>query len=231
LDLHKYGFAPKGVSLLLFADAAYRMGTYFAFSAWPGYPVVNTTLQSTKSAGPMAAAWAMAQALGDSGYRTAVRDARAATLRIVAAIDQIPGIGVVARPDTTLIAIAAGPDRSVDPFRLADAMRARGWSLQPQPSCADLPRTLHLTVQPVSLATVGQFTADLAAAADEVRDMPWIDASQDLEGAFANLPDLTSGNGLPDEMAGVHALIDALPPEVRDPALLAIFSTLFTARR
>jgi len=231
LDLHKYGFAPKGVSLLLFADAAYRMGTYFAFSAWPGYPVVNTTLQSTKSAGPMAAAWAMAQALGDSGYRTAVRDARAATLRIVAAIDQIPGIGVVARPDTTLIAIAAGPDRSVDPFRLADAMRARGWSLQPQPSCADLPRTLHLTVQPVSLATVGQFTADLAAAANEVRDMPWIDVSQDLEGALANLPDLTSGNGLPDEMAGVHALIDALPPEVRDPALLAIFSTLFTARR
>ena len=231
LDLHKYGFTPKGVSLLLFRDAAYRLGTYFAFSAWPGYPVVNTTLQSTKSAGPMAAAWAMAQALGDDGYRRAVSDAREATLRITAAIQGIPGIRVVAEPDTTLIAIAADSTQSVDPFRLADAMRRRGWSLQPQPSLGDLPRTLHLTVQPVSLGTVDTFTADLIEASDEVRGLPWIDVSADLEAAFANLPDLTSGAALPEEMAGVHALIDALPPEVRDPALMAIFSALFTARR
>ena len=231
LDLHKYGFAPKGVSLLLFRDAAYRMGTYFAFSAWPGYPVVNTTLQSTKSAGPMAAAWAMAQVLGHDGYRTAVRDAREATLLLAAAIRDIEGLRVVGDPDATLIAIAGEGDDPIDPFRLADAMRRRGWSLQPQPSCADLPRTLHLTVQPVSLRTADAFTADLIAAADEVRGLPWIDVSDDLEGAFANLPDLTSGEGLPEEMAGVHALIDALPPEVRDPALSAIFSALFTARR
>lgn len=231
LDLHKYGFAPKGVSLLLFRDAAYRQGTFFAFSSWPGYPVVNTTLQSTKSAGPMAAAWAMSRVLGDDGYRAAVRDAREATRLLSAAIDQIPGLRVLGRPDTTLIAIASEADQQVDPFRLADAMRRRGWSLQPQPSCADLPRTLHLTVQPVSLATVGEFTADLQAAADEVRGLPWIDVSSDLESAFANLPDLTSGEGLPEEMAGVHALIDALPPAVRDPALMAIFSALFTARR
>ena len=228
LDLHKYGFAPKGVSLLLFRDAAYRLGSYFAFSAWPGYPVVNTTLQSTKSAGPMAAAWAMAQALGDDGYRAAVRDARAATLRIAASIEGIPGLRLAAPPDATLIAIAGD---SVDPFRLADAMRRRGWSLQPQPSCGDLPRTLHLTVQPVSLATVDTFVADLASATEEVRDLPWIDVSDDLEAAFAGLPDLTSGAALPEEMAGVHALIDALPPDVRDPALMAIFSALFTARR
>lgn len=231
LDLHKYGFAPKGVSLLLFRDAAYRLGTYFAFSAWPGYPVVNTTLQSTKSAGPMAAAWAMSRVLGDDGYRSVVRDAREATVRLAAAIEEIPGLRVVGEPDTTLIAIGSEADRQIDPFRLADAMRRRGWSLQPQPSCADLPRTLHLTVQPVSLATVEEFTADLGAAADEVRGLEWIDVSSDLEGAFANLPDLTSGEGLPQEMAGVHALIDALPPEVRDPALMAIFSALFTARR
>ena len=231
LDLHKYGFAPKGVSLLLFRDAAYRLGTYFAFSAWPGYPVINTTLQSTKSAGPMAAAWAMSQALGDEGYRIAVRDAREATLLLSDAIRGIPGLRVVAEPDATLIAIAGDGDEPIDPFRLADAMRRRGWSLQPQPSCGDLPRTLHLTVQPVSLATVGSFTADLVAASDDVRGLTWIDVSDDLETAFANLPDLTSGEGLPDEMAGVHALIDALPPEVRDPALMAIFSALFTARR
>ena len=73
--------------------------------------------------------------------------------------------------------------------------------------------------------------ADLRAACDEVRGQPWIDVSSDLEAAFAALPDLTSGGPLPEEMAGVHALIDALPPEIRDPALSSIFAGLFTARR
>lgn len=231
LDLHKYGFSPKGASLLLFRDADVRSGTYYAFSAWPGYPVVNTTLQSTKSAGPMAAAWAVAHALGHEGFIDAVRRAREATRRIAAAVEGIPGLRIVGEPDSTLIALAGEGEEPVDPFRLADAMRARGWTLQPQPSLGDLPRTLHLTVQPVSLDSVEAFTRDLTEAAAEVRAFPWIDVSADLEAAFANLPDLTSGGPLPADMAGVHALIDALPPEIRDPALTAIFSTLFTARR
>jgi glutamate/tyrosine decarboxylase-like PLP-dependent enzyme len=230
-DLHKYGFSPKGASLLLFRDTDYRSGIYYAFSAWPGYPVVNTTLQSTKSAGPMAAAWAVAHALGHDGYIDAVRRAREATERIVEAVDDIPGLQVLGTPQTSLIALTGAEDPPVDPFRLADAMRRHGWTLQPQPSLDDLPRTVHLTVQPVSLDNIDVFIADLKASAEDVRGLPWIDVSADLEAAFANLPDLTSGGGLPDEMAPVHALIDALPPEVRNPALSAIFSALFTARR
>ena len=231
LDLHKYGFSPKGASLLLFRDADLRSGTYYAFSSWPGYPVVNTTLQSTKSAGPMAAAWAVGHALGHEGFIDAVRRAREATRRMALAVEGIPGLRIVGEPDSTLLAIAGEGVEPVDPFRLADAMRHRGWTLQPQPSLGDLPRTLHLTVQPVSLDSVDAFTRDLAEAAAEVRPLPWIDVSADLEAAFANLPDLTSGGPLPAEMAGVHALIDALPPEIRDPALTAIFSALFSAHR
>jgi glutamate/tyrosine decarboxylase-like PLP-dependent enzyme len=179
----------------------------------------------------MAAAWAVAQALGHDGFIDAVRRAREATHRIALTVESIPGIRVVASPDSTLIAIAGEGDDPIDPFRLADAMRRRGWILQPQPSLSDLPRTLHLTVQPVSLDSIDTFETDLRAACDEVRGLPWIDASSDLEAAFAALPDLTSGGPLPEEMAGVHALIDALPPEIRDPALSAIFAGLFTARR
>jgi glutamate/tyrosine decarboxylase-like PLP-dependent enzyme len=230
-DLHKYGFSPKGASLLLFRDADYRAGIYYAFSAWPGYPVVNTTLQSTKSAGPMAAGWAVAHALGHEGYTEALRRAREATERIVDSIDSIPGLRVLGTPETSLIALTGAGDAPVDPFRLADAMRARGWTLQPQPSLGDLPRTLHLTVQPVSLDSVDHFIADLQASAAEVSGLPWVDVSADIEAAFADLPDLTAGEGLPEAMASVHALIDALPPEIRDPALNAIFSALFTARR
>jgi hypothetical protein len=75
VDLHKYGYAPKGTSLLLFKDADYRLGTFFTYSSWPGYPVVNTTMQSTKSAGPPAAAWAVLRRIGDAGFERLVGDA------------------------------------------------------------------------------------------------------------------------------------------------------------
>lgn len=233
MDLHKYGFAPKGVSLLLMNDAEYRAGTYFAYSEWPGYPLINTTLQSTKSAGPMAAAWATLSVLGRDGLARAIAEAFTATEAIAAGIDGIPGLRVMGHPDATLIAIAADEDPAlrVDPFRLADAMRDRGWVLQPQPGMADLPRTVHLTVQPVSLATAEQFVADLESSAVEARALGWCRAPEDLAEAFAGLPDLTSGGALPPRMAQVHALIDALPPEVRDPALRAIVGAVFAPRR
>ena len=252
VDLHKYGYATKGTSLLLFSDTAYRQGAFFTYSAWPGYPVVNTTLQSTKSAGPMAAAWTVAQVLGDDGYATAARRAISATDRIAQAVAALPGLRVVGRPDSTLLALAADGDAAsggVDPFVLADRMRARGWFIQPQPSCQDLPRTVHLTVQPSSLDTVEDFVADLAAAAAECIGLPWaapdpalLEAAATLDATTldeATVADLLAFAGLapegtpslPDESAGVQALLEALRGPLRDRLLAGFFSQVFTAHR
>jgi sphinganine-1-phosphate aldolase len=250
VDLHKYGYAPKGVSLLLFSDPDYRIGSFFTYSAWPGYPVVNTTLQSTKSAGPMAAAWTVAKVLGDAGYAAAARDAVEATDRIVAAANEVPGLRVLASPDATLVALAAeGDDDPVDPFRLADRMRARGWFIQPQPACGDLPRNVHLTVQPSSLASVEEFISALVQAAEECRGLPpaaadpaLLGAASELDAATLDLPTVTgllefaglTGDGppgLPEEAADVQALLEALPPDLRDRLLAGFFSLLFQAVR
>jgi len=251
VDLHKYGYAPKGVSLLLFSDAEYRLGTFFTYSAWPGYPVVNTTLQSTKSAGPMAAAWTVACILGDAGYATAAHDAAAATDGIIVAICAIDGIRVVGAPDATLIAIAADETTAdaVDPFRLADRMRARGWFIQPQPALGSLPRTVHLTVQPSSLPQVGQFAKALAAAAEECRGLPPASADEGLLAAAGDLDtdtlDLATvagllefaglssegQPGLPEDSADIQALLEALPAALRDRLLAGFFSLLFTPSR
>jgi sphinganine-1-phosphate aldolase len=252
VDLHKYGYAPKGASLLLFSDTDYRLGAYFAYSRWPGYPVVNTTLQSTKSAGPMAAAWTVSRILGDAGYEEAARRAIEATDRIVAAVEATPGLRVVGAPDSTLVAVGADGDEDaggIDPFVLADRMKARDWLIQPQPACGDLPRTVHLTVQPSSLDTVEEFLVALAGAADECRRQPWAQADPGLLAAAAELEPTTldeetvnallafaglSGEGtgrLPDESAPVQALIEALSPELRDRLLSGFFSMLFTATR
>jgi glutamate/tyrosine decarboxylase-like PLP-dependent enzyme len=252
VDLHKYGYATKGTSLLLFSDTDYRLGSFFTYSSWPGYPVVNTTLQSTKSAGPMAAAWVVSQVLGDAGFADAVARAARATDRIVAAVGEIPGLRVLASPDATLVAIGADGDEAaggVDPFTLADRMRRRGWFIQPQPAVEGLPRNVHLTVQPTSIDTVDEFVAALAEAADECRGRPWATADRELAAAamlldpealdeatvaglleFAGLAG-DGGAGLPEDSAGIQALLETLPAPLRNRLLAGFFSLIFAGTR
>ena len=49
VDLHKYAYTPKGASLLLHRTPELRRPQYFAAANWPGYTMLNSTMQSTKS--------------------------------------------------------------------------------------------------------------------------------------------------------------------------------------
>ena len=126
VDLHKYAYTPKGVSLLLHRTPELRRGHFFASADWPGYTMLNTTLQSTKSGGPLAAAWAVVHAMGLDGYRELVARARAATLEVAGAVDGIEGLTLVVAPDSTLL--VRGAERGCDVFTVADEMRVRGGS-------------------------------------------------------------------------------------------------------
>ena len=78
-DVHKYGYAPKGASLVCYANTEDRSFQYFATADWTGYPVANPVMASTRSGGPIAAAWAVVQHLGTDGYRAATASAWSAT--------------------------------------------------------------------------------------------------------------------------------------------------------
>ena len=252
VDLHKYGYAPKGTSLLLFSDAEYRLNTFFTYSSWPGYPVVNTTMQSTKSAGPAAAAWAVLRRIGDAGFEQLVESAWLATQEIATGASEIAGLRVLGTPAATLIALAAdgGPEEGgVDPFVLADRMRGRGWFIQPQPAIGDLPRTAHLTVQAVNRANAAEFLDALRESAAEAAGMPWaqpdaglVEVAGQLDVDSLDLPtvlnllkfaglDVSEGPSLPEESAGIQALLESLPVDVRNRLLAGFFSAIFTANR
>ena len=66
MDLHKYGYAPKGASVIVYRDKQLRRHQLYACADWTGYAVINSTVQSTKSGGPLAAAWTLLHALGDA---------------------------------------------------------------------------------------------------------------------------------------------------------------------
>ncbi|MGY1803423.1 pyridoxal phosphate-dependent decarboxylase family protein [Blastococcus sp. SYSU D00922] len=250
VDLHKYGYAPKGVSVLLTADPELRQEHWFATAGWPGYPVVNPTLAGTRPAGAMAAAWAIHRWLGDDGYRALARQAHEATRALAAGIDALDGLRVVGDPVTTLVAVAQdGPD-GVDVLNLADEMTARGWLLQPQPPFAqpggDLPATLHLTVTGATAGRVDALLADLAEAARAASVLPPPVADPDLVAAAATIDPATltvaevdallevagvGGGRLPERMAPVHALVAALPRPVAERLLAGVLDLVYRPSR
>ncbi|WP_336645843.1 pyridoxal phosphate-dependent decarboxylase family protein [Microbacterium sp. USHLN186] len=177
-DLHKFGYAPKGVSVLLHRGRRRQRAQFFATTDWAGYPVVNPTLLGSRSASPLAAAWAITQHLGDSGYAGLTASIHRVAVAVTDAVAGIRGLRVLGDPVGPAIAVVADlgvpADQRVDPHRLADALMAYGWKIQHQPGLVQrdgtrLPHSAHLTLTPVLEQRVDEFTGALTAAADEVR--------------------------------------------------------------
>lgn len=243
VDLHKYAYTPKGVSILLHASSELRRPHLFASARWPGYTMLNTTTQSTKSGGPLAAAWAVVHRIGDDGYAELARHARAATLDLARAVSDLPALSLAAQPDSTLLAVTA--DETCDVFTIADELLTRGWYAQPQMSFGDLPATLHFSLSAATAESSAQIAADLAAATTAATEAGPIAPSEHLVAAassidpehldeetfagllkVAGLSDGAGGLALPERMASVNALLDALPPDLREALLVGVIDRL-----
>lgn len=247
VDLHKYAYTPKGVSLLLHRDPGLRRAQYFAAASWPGYTMLNSTMQSTKSGGPLAAAWAVTQAIGESGYVTLARQARAGALAVTGAVGRaweggIEHLRVVVEPDSTLVAVEA--DSACDVFTVADEMLARGWFVQPQMAYRSMPPTVHLTLSAATEPRLEEFlqalteSVEAAASAGPVQVDPGLaDAAAALDPAtlddaafdgLLQLAGLADGEGLalPERMAPVNALLNVAPAPLREALLIAFLDRL-----
>jgi glutamate/tyrosine decarboxylase-like PLP-dependent enzyme len=242
VDLHKYAYAPKGTSVLLHRTPALRRPQFFASAAWPGYTMLNTTMQSTKSGGPLAGAWAVVRTLGDDGYLRLTRKVLDGVDRLVAGIEGIDGLRVVVPPDSTLVALAA--DGSCDVFTITDAMTRAGWWVQPQLSFDGQPPTLHLSLSAATADHVEEFLTALGAATADARQkgpitvdpgiaefVGALDAAtlseEDFDGLLAAVGmSGADGVGLPESMAEINSLLDLAPPALREALLTAFLDRL-----
>jgi glutamate/tyrosine decarboxylase-like PLP-dependent enzyme len=243
VDLHKYGYAPKGTSVLLHRTAELRRPQFFASADWPGYTMLNSTMQSTKSGGPLAGAWAVVNSIGDDGYLELTRLVLEGVDRLVAGVDAIPQLSVVARPDSTLVAVAA--DDSCDVFTITDAMTRAGWYVQPQLSFQGGRPTIHLSLSAATAPLVGEFLDALQAAVagavakgpieighDMVTFVGALDPAglteEDFDGLLAAVGMGGAGPAaaLPESMAEINALLDLASPALREALLVAFLDRL-----
>ncbi|MFE7409479.1 pyridoxal phosphate-dependent decarboxylase family protein [Streptomyces laurentii] len=249
VDLHKYGYADKGASVVLYRDAELRRYQYFAHAGWPGYPVVNPTAQGTKSGGLLAQTWAVLRHLGEDGYTGLARQVAQAADALLPGLRAVEGVRVLGEPAGSLVAFTmTGPGGEPDlslVLHVADEMRERGWYLQPQLSFDGLPPNLHLTLTPATVDRVGALLADLADSLAAARALEPVVVDPGLRDLAAGLdPDMLTpeevagflafaglnsadGHGLPSRMAPVLALLDALPPRLKERLLAEFIGSLF----
>lgn len=165
-DTHKYGYAAKGTSAVLFRNAHLRHYSYFTLTDWPGGLYNSPTMAGSRPGALSAEAWAALLNMGEEGYLDATRrivETGRAIRKGIAAIPELRLLG-----DSLLV--AAFTSDAFDVYSLQDLLSARGWNL----TGLQLPPGIHLgmTLRTAQPGVADRFLSDLHAAVAELRANP-----------------------------------------------------------
>ena len=161
VDVHKLGYANKGVSALLLDDSQREVWHRYRFDDWPAGVYATAAISGSRSGGGVASAWAVMQHLGDSGYRRIVGEILASRQRFIEGLLAIPGITVRGELDGYLVVFGCD---TADIFAIDEAMQARGWLggriLEPP--------SIHLFLDRSHSGVVDEYLRDLGEVVREV---------------------------------------------------------------
>jgi glutamate/tyrosine decarboxylase-like PLP-dependent enzyme len=192
-DTHKYGYAAKGTSVVLYRDADLRHYQFYKTTEWPGGLYFSPTFAGSRPGALSAACWAAMVSLGEKGYRDAARRIIATAEKIKNGVAKIPELRIMGDP---LWVIAFGSE-DLDIYRVLDFMTHRGWSLNGlhKPSCVHICVTLRHALPGVA----ERFVIDLKAAVQHVKKNPGEKGSMaPVYGLAATFPDRTAVSDMLD---------------------------------
>ena len=166
VDLHKYGYASKGASLVLYRDSNLLQYQRYEFSDWPRGFYSTESFLGTRAAGPVASAWAVMNHLGFDGYLEGARIIRDTRKRLAAGIDSIEGLAVLKQSAPSSFLLYLSQDPALDINAVADGMTAKGWFVGRSVD----PSAVHMMLNPVHAPVVDRYLGDLEEVVAEVRE-------------------------------------------------------------
>lgn len=152
VDTHKYGFAPKGNSVLLYRNRSYRNHQYFIFPEWTGGVYASPSIAGSRSGALIAGCWVSLMSIGESGYVASCHQIMGAAKQFETAIREDPilsaNLEVIGNPQVSVVAFAS-KNVGIDTYDIADAMSAKGWHL----NALQDPAAIHVAfTRPTALA-------------------------------------------------------------------------------
>ncbi|XP_056386721.1 sphingosine-1-phosphate lyase 1 [Hyla sarda] len=136
-DTHKYGFAPKGSSVILYSHKDYRHYQFFVTSDWPGGLYASPSIAGSRPGGIVAACWATMMHMGEDGYVQATKNIISTARLIIKELQKMKEIFIFGNPEVSVIAIGS---EVFDIYRLSNSLTAKGWNL----NTLQFPPSIHI---------------------------------------------------------------------------------------
>ncbi|KAL8641732.1 MAG: hypothetical protein Q9228_001504 [Teloschistes exilis] len=166
-DTHKYGFAPKGNSTVLYRTAAMRKYQYFIFPEWSGGVYGSTSIAGSRPGALIAGCWASLMSVGENGYISACHSIVGTAKRLEAAIRENPSLKddlqVIGKP---LVSVVAFTSSTLNIYDIADSMSAKGWHL----NALQNPPAMHVAVTMPIVKVVDQLIEDLIVVVEDEKE-------------------------------------------------------------
>ncbi|KAA1471831.1 PLP-dependent transferase [Dentipellis sp. KUC8613] len=201
-DTHKYGFAPKGSSVLMYRSHELRQHQYYVNPAWTGGLYASPGFSGSRPGALIAGAWAAMQYMGEQGYIDSCRNIVGAAKRIERAIkDEIPELYVLGSPPASVVAFGSRvPELNV--LEIGDAMAKKGWHL----NAIQNPAAVHIACTRLTVPVVDTFIADLKDAVSTAKATP------SGKGTMVAIYGLGNSSAIGPRMVGTlaSAFLDAL---------------------
>jgi sphinganine-1-phosphate aldolase len=166
-DTHKYGFAPKGNSTVLYRSDEYRKYQYFISPDWSGGVYASPSIAGSRPGALIAGCWASLVKQGENGYIDACHKIVGGMKKIESAIRERPELAsdlkVIGKP---LVSVVSFLSNTIDIYDIADGMSAKGWHL----NALQNPPAIHVAVTLPIVAVVDKLIEDLVEVTEDVKD-------------------------------------------------------------
>ncbi|XP_043678321.1 sphingosine-1-phosphate lyase isoform X2 [Vespula pensylvanica] len=185
-DTHKYGYTPKGSSVILYREKKYRHYQYTITTDWPGGIYGSPTINGSRSGGIIASCWATLMYFGYEGYIKATKKIIQTSRYIEKELREMNGIFIFGTPVSSVIAIGSN-DFHI--YRLSEALSAKGWNL----NSLQFPSAIHICITYVHTepGVADQFLCDVKTELEnllKIPDLP-VEGKLAMYGMSQSIPD------------------------------------------
>jgi sphinganine-1-phosphate aldolase len=169
-DTHKYGFAPKGNSTVLYRTKQLRAYQYFVSPDWSGGVYASPGIAGSRPGALIAGCWASLMRVGEAGYIDACHKIVGATKKLEAAIRDDSALNtdlkILGKPLVSVVAFTTTASSNLYIYDIADAMSSKGWHL----NALQDPPAMHVAVTLPIVAAMDALVADLKEVVEAERE-------------------------------------------------------------
>lgn len=161
IDTHKFGYAAKGTSVVVYRNKKLRHSQYFCFAKWSGGIYATPTLAGSRPGALDVCAWSSMVSLGKDGFKERVKQITDAAQIISRSVED-NGLKLMTKNPSMVVCF--GSD-DLDIYSIGNRMKKKGWTLNElqNPTC------LHICVTVIVAKKADVFVKEFKECVEEER--------------------------------------------------------------